>query len=263
MSRDVLHDGLITAASAFADISRAMLRDTIGTRPEGEVKPDRTLVTALDKGIELRLREEITARFPDHGIWGEEYGRLNPEAEFQWILDPIDGTAPFIAGIPVYGTLIAVARGGVPIVGLIDLPATEDRWIGATGQQTLHNGRPCLVRACDSLSGAMMTVSSPDFFADNERPALDALRAATHWRIYGGACMSYGLLASGRTDLAFDTKFQIYDYACFRPIIEGAGGIITDWDGRPLTLASGPRILAAGSAERHTEALGIIHKSLI
>lgn len=263
MREDGPLDGLIAAACAFADISRAMLRGTIGTRPEGEVKPDRTLVTALDKGIELRLREEIAARFPDHGIWGEEYGRHNPEAEFQWILDPIDGTAPFIAGIPVYGTLIAVARGGMPIVGIIDLPATEDRWIGATGRQTLHNGSPCKVRACDALDGAMMTVSSPDFFSADEKPALDALRAATHWRIYGGACMSYGLLASGRTDLAFDTKFQIYDYACFRPIVEGAGGVITDWEGRPLTLASGPRILAAGNPERHAEALAIVHKALI
>jgi len=258
MRPETLLDALVTAATGLADISRAMLRSSLGTRPASEVKTDRSLVTALDKGIELRLREEIAALFPDHGIWGEEYGRLNPDAEFQWILDPIDGTAPFIAGIPVYGTLIAVARDGVPIIGVIDLPATQDRWVGVAGRQTLHNDVPCSVRTCDSLSTAMMTVSSPDFFAEDEKPALDALRAATHWRIYGGACMSYGLLASGRTDLAFDTKFQIYDFASFRPIIEGAGGIITDWDGNPITLASGPRILAAGSRARHGEALRVI-----
>ncbi len=237
-----------------------MLRQDGLAPPDRELKADRSFVTALDRAIETRLREEITARFPGHGIQGEEFGASDAGAEFQWILDPIDGTAPFIAGIPVYGTLIAVAQGARPILGVIDLPATQERWLGASGRQTLRNGAPCAVRACASLGEAMLSISNPDFFADEEKPALEALRLATGWRIYGGACMSYGLLASGRTDLAFDTKFQLHDFAGFPPIIEGAGGIITDWEGSPLTTQSGPRVLAAGSRQRHAEALRLIER---
>ena len=230
-------DGLIAAATALAAISRRMLVDA-ASGAAAESKPDRTFVTAMDRAIELRLREEIERRFPSHGIWGEEFGRTNPEAEFQWVIDPIDGTAQFIAGIPVYSTLIALALGDVPIIGIMDFPATGERWLGCVGRQTLHNDRPCEVRSCDGLASAVMSTSSPDFYAEAERPVLTALQQQTRWRIYGGAAMSYARLASGRTDLACDSGFQVYDFAAMRPVIEGAGGIITDWEGRPLTLAS-------------------------
>jgi inositol-phosphate phosphatase / L-galactose 1-phosphate phosphatase / histidinol-phosphatase len=247
-------DDHVAAASAFADVSRAMLCAATAETSAAELKPDRTFVTATDKAIEQRLRRLIADRFPQHGIWGEEFGRHQPDAEWQWIVDPIDGTAQFIAGIPVYATLIALARGGVPIVGVMDFPATDERWIGCQGRPTSRNGEVCRTSGQRDLAAAMMSTSSPDFYSDAERPALDALRKATRWRIYGAAALSYGRLASGRTDLACDAGFQVYDFACFRPIIEGAGGVVTDWEGRPLTLDSGPRVLAAATPDLHAEA---------
>lgn len=238
--------------------SGPILRCASGVRPSVEVKPDRSFVTDLDSRVERRLRELIVDRYPTHGILGEEEGSSDLDADLVWVLDPIDGTAAFIAGVPVYGTLIALMRAGEPVIGIIDHPVTGDRWVGVRGRPTLHNGAACTTRRCDDLAGAILSASNPDFFDESERPALDAMRAATAWRIWGGACMSYGLLASGRTDLAIDTRLQLYDFAPFRPIIEGAGGVITDWDGAPITQATGKRILAAGSPERHREALRLV-----
>jgi inositol-phosphate phosphatase / L-galactose 1-phosphate phosphatase / histidinol-phosphatase len=255
-------DELVSMAEDLARISRQLLIAASGGAA-AESKPDRTFVTAMDRSIELRLREEIGRRFPDHGIWGEEFGRTNPQAEFQWVLDPIDGTAQFIAGIPVYSTLIALAQGDIPIIGVMDFPATGERWTGCTGRLTLHNGTPCQVRACEGLAHAVMTTSSPDFYSEAERPVLSCLQRHTRWRIYGGAAMSYARLASGRTDLACDAGFQVYDFAAMRPIIEGAGGIITDWEAKPLTLASQHRLIAAGSPKLHADAIKIVQASLL
>lgn len=249
-------------ACALADESGAILREASAARPDVEIKPDRSFVTALDARIERVMRERIADRFPQHGIIGEEEAPTNPDAEIAWVLDPIDGTAAFIAGLPVYGTLIALMRAGEPIIGIMDHPVTGDRWIGVKGRQTEHNGRPCRTRACGAMADAILSASNPDFFDEAETPALDAMRAATAWRIWGGACFSYGLLASGRTDMAFDTRLKLWDYAPFRPIIEGAGGVITDWDGQPITHATGKRILAAGDRARHGEMLRLVEAAM-
>jgi inositol-phosphate phosphatase/L-galactose 1-phosphate phosphatase/histidinol-phosphatase len=255
-------DGFVAFANELADVAHAMLTEAGRLRPEREVKPDRSFVTQHDIAIETRLRELIDARFPGHGVLGEEAQPRDADADLVWVLDPIDGTAPFIAGAPVYGTLIALAAEGVPVLGIIDQAVTGDRWIGAQGRPTRHGAHPCRSRQSASLGGSILTCSNPDFFAPEERPALDALRGATAWRIYGTACMAYGLLASGRTDLALDTGFKVHDFAPFVPIVTGAGGRITDWDGAALTLASGPRILAAGSADRHAEALALVRRAM-
>ena len=257
LSASILDDYTAFAVQ-LADVAHGMLAPAGRLRPDAVMKPDRSFVTALDGEIEQRLRGLIEVRFPAHGILGEEGDPTGLDAEFVWVLDPIDGTAPFIAGSPVYGTLIALMHHGAPILGIIDQAATPDRWIGVTGRPTRHTFGDCRTRACSDLKSAILTTSNPDFFPERERPALDALRKATAWRIYGGCCMAYGLLASGRTDIAIDTGLKIYDYAPFVPIIEGAGGVITDWEGRPLTLASGPRVLAAGDKARHAEALALV-----
>jgi histidinol phosphatase-like enzyme (inositol monophosphatase family) len=251
-------DEYLAFAIELADIGHGILSQAGGVRPVMEVKPDRSFVTNLDGEIELILREKIVARYPDHGILGEELPSVRLDADLVWVLDPIDGTAPFIAGVPVYGTLIALCFKGKPIIGIIDMAATNDRWVGVKGRKTMHTNGVCQTRKCDDLSGAILTASNPDFFDSKELPVLEALKGVTAWRIYGGCCMSYGLLASGRTDVAVDTRLKIYDYACFVPIIEGAGGVITDWQGRELDINSGPQILAAGDPRRHNEALIVI-----
>ncbi len=255
-------DEWLDFATELADTAHAMLSTAGRVRPDAEVKPDRSFVTAFDLEIERRLREVITARYPTHGILGEEGDPASNDAELVWILDPIDGTAPFVAGVPVYGTLIALMHEGRSILGIIDQAMTPDRWIGARGRPTRHTLGVCRTRPCAHLGNAILTSCNPDFFTAAERPALDALRETTAWRIFGSACMAYGLLASGRTDIAIDTAFKVHDFAPFAPIIEGAGGRITDWEGKPLTLKSGPTVLAAGRSERHSEALAIVQRAL-
>lgn len=249
----------VDLAIELADTARRLIerhkRDQLGV----SLKPDRSLVTMMDLAIEKALRAAIERRFPDHGIIGEELEWEKEDADFVWVLDPIDGTAAFIAGMPVYGTLIALAHRGVPVLGIIDIPAVDARWVGIDGQPTRKNGVPCRVKPCPDLSLAMMSTSNPDFYSEADRPALDLLRGRTNWRIYGAAALAYGLLADGGTDVALDTGLKVYDYAPFRPIIEGAGGVITDWQGNPVTLATGPRILAAGDARQHRDIVAMLN----
>ncbi len=259
--RDKLLDEWLHFAHALADAAHTLFTSTASLQPEVRVKADHSFVTSLDEEIEARLREMIGARYPGHGILGEEGGAWGLDADAVWILDPIDGTAPFIAGLPVFGTLIALAWQGVPVLGVMHLPVTNQRYVGVTGRASTLNGRAIRTRACADLSAAILTTSNPDFLGPNERPVLEALRKPTAWRVYGGCCMSYGLLAAGRADLAIDAGLKLYDYAAFRPLIEGAGGVITDWQGRPITLASGSQVLAAGDAARHSEALALIAKT--
>jgi histidinol phosphatase-like enzyme (inositol monophosphatase family) len=250
-------EALTVFAEHLADIGHEMLVGAEDVARDVVVKADRSFVTDLDRRIEQKLRSEITSRFPEHGIIGEEEGRERPDAAIQWVLDPIDGTAPFIAGVPVYATLVAMAIEGVPVIGVADFPAARRRFVGMSGRPTLQNGRRCDTRAA-SLDGAMLACMNPDFFPMEERPALDALRTATAWRIYGTSSLAYGLLSAGRIDLCLDTRLQVYDFASYRPIIEGAGGRVTDWGGKALTLESGPRILAAGSDALHDEAMALV-----
>jgi histidinol phosphatase-like enzyme (inositol monophosphatase family) len=245
-------------AEQLADTSRAQLRATIGQPVEADPKGDGSPVTAVDRAVEAQLREMIAARYPDHGIIGEEHGATAPDREWVWALDPIDGTLPFLAGIPVFGTLIALLRDGVPLIGVIDMPATEQRWLGCRGRPSTLNGAPVRTRTCAALSTALVSTSNPDFYSPADRPALDRLNAATRWTVYGGSCMAYAQLAAGRIDLGMDVAFDPYDYLALVPVIEGAGGRITDWRGEPLTLDSGDRILAAGDPARHAEALAIL-----
>lgn len=251
-------DAHVAFAVKLADQSRHVMAQALSERPAVELKPDLSYVTDTDKGIELALREMIQTYFPTHGILGEEYGAKQADAEYVWVLDPIDGTAAFVAGLPVFGTLIALLHQGIPVIGVIDHLMTNDRWIGALGRPTTRNGIVVRTRQCPSLAQAMLSASNPDFFSTHEQLLFERLRSRTQWRIYGGSCFSYGLLASGRIDMSIDSALGIHDFAPFAPILAGAGGVITDWEGLPITLSSGPRILASGDPARHAEALALL-----
>jgi histidinol phosphatase-like enzyme (inositol monophosphatase family) len=252
-------DEHVDFAVQLADASRKVMVERLARPPDIEIKPDSSYVTDTDKAIERELRALIAKAYPGHGILGEEYGPENTEAEHVWALDPIDGTAAWVAGLPVFGTLIALLHRGTPVVGIIDHLVTNDRWIGAAGRPSTRNGAVIHTRQCASLGRAMLSASNPDFFNAEEKPRFERLRAATQWRIYGGSCFSYGLLASGRIDIAIDTGLSIHDYAPYVPILAGAGGVITDWSGAPVTVDTGRQILAAGDPARHAEALKLIN----
>ncbi len=248
----------LSFAERLAEASRGLIQEAARGAVRSQTKGDGSPVTAIDQGVEDRLREMIAEAYPDHGIVGEERGASSPERDFVWVLDPIDGTLPFLAGIPVYGTLIALLRNKAPLIGVIDMPATGERWIGCEGLPTTRNGAPVTARPCEALSGALLSTSNPDFYGDADAPALERLKAATRWTVYGGSCMAYAQIASGRIDIGIDVAFDPFDYLALVPVIRGAGGVITDWDGNPLTLGSGDRLVAAGDPDRHRDVLALL-----
>lgn len=257
MSNEQVAD-LVRFAEEMADASRAILEAAMAAAPTVEIKADRSLVTMLDKAVEQRLRAMIEARYPAHGIQGEEFGSKNRGAEHVWVLDPIDGTGPFVAGVPVFGTLIGLARTGWPLVGVADHPATRERWVGAAGEPSRHNGRPVKTRRGVSLAAAMLSTSSPDFYAPEQWDRFCRLRRKVSWAVYGGSCFAYAQLASGRIDLSVDSSMDVYDILPLAPIIAGAGGLVTDWAGKPIDLDWRGSVLAAGDPVLHAQALEIL-----
>jgi histidinol phosphatase-like enzyme (inositol monophosphatase family) len=245
-------------AHRLADAARVCMAEFAGQAPRPISKSDGSPVTAVDQAVEDRLRRMIGEAYPGHGIVGEERGAMAADREFVWVIDPIDGTLAFLAGFPVYGTLLALLQGQVPVLGIIEMPVIAERWVGCRGLQTTHNGNPVRTRACNDLSTALMSTSNPDFFTAADRPALDRLRSASRWAVYGGSCLAYAQIASGRIDVGLDVGFDPTDYLALVPVIAGAGGVITDWDGKPLTLQSGDRLVAAGDAGIHAKTLALL-----
>lgn len=252
------HSEYLAFAEKLADQSRKLLLAVKDSAPEIDIKSDASFVTTTDKAVETALRDMIQKAYPDHGILGEEFDNVNIDAELVWVLDPIDGTAAFVAGIPVYGTLIGLAWCGQPYVGVIDHPVTSDRWVGVSGKMATHNGTPIHVRACASVETAYATCSNADFMSDAERIRFDVLRKRAQYVQYGGSCYAYGVLASGRTDLAIDSGLDSFDVYAPAAVIQGAGGYITDWNGDPLTLDMAGHVLAAGDKARLDEAVAVL-----
>ena len=250
----------VVSAEQMADISGELIRIDRHKAFETEIKSDGSPVTSVDKAAEMSIRTIISQHHPDHGVIGEEHAAVAPESEFVWIIDPIDGTLPFIAGFPVFGSLIALLHNGTPVLGMINMPMTNERWIGGTNLPTTHNGTPVSTRPCAELSTALMSTSNPDFYDSATLPAFKRLQQATKLNVYGGSCLAYGQIASGRIDVGVDVQFDIFDYLALVPVITGAGGIITDWNGQPLDIKSGDRIIAAGDQRIHREAMDLLNQ---
>ncbi len=254
-------DALIAFAETLADAARPAARRWFRTGLVVEDKPDESPVTLADRSIERQLRMLIGDRHPEHGILGEEHGSEGTDRDLVWVIDPIDGTKAFITGMPLFGTLIALAHGGRPVIGIIEMPALGERFVGAVGRPTLHDGKPCRVRDCRDLSRATLYATSPEMFGTAEGPDAAAFRrvaAAVKLRRWGGDCYAYGLLALGCVDLVVEVGLQPYDFMALIPVIEGAGGIVTDWSGRPIDIRSDGRVVAAATPELHAAALDLL-----
>ena len=211
-----------------------------------EIKSDDSPVTAADRGAEQLMRDLIAARFPDHGVLGEEFPATKPDAEWVWVLDPIDGTKSFITGVPLWGTLIALLHKGQPVLGAIHQPVLRQLMIG-DGTTTTLNGRPVRVRPSDKIETATFLTSDPLNPAKYQNgDAYAALTARARLVRTWGDCYGYLLLAAGRADLMCDPIMNPWDIAALVPIVRGAGGVITDWQGRdPMR---GESIVASGPA---------------
>ncbi len=222
-----------------------------------EYKSDGSIVTDADRYAESVLRDRIKARFPDHGIVGEEFGNESVDAEYVWVLDPIDGTLSFVSGVPLFGTQIALTRGGEPILGAINLPMTGELVVG-TPSGTVHNGRPVRVRQDVPLEKATLLTTDPSAIGRYwTGAAFDELRKRTALYRTWGDCYGYVLVASGRADIMTDPIMNPWDIAALVPVIRGAGGVITTWEGDDptggtSTIAAAPRL--------HAEALRILNE---
>lgn len=251
-------EAFIDLASRLADAAGAVIRRYFRSRCAVDDKRDRTPVTAADRGAEEAMRAILAAERPGDGIYGEEFGAAGLDSELVWVIDPIDGTKAFITGRPTFGTLIALLRDGVPILGVIDQPVLGERWVGAVGRPTTWNGAPTAVRACPSLAAALVSATTPDMFRGNDRPGFERVARRAKTMLYGGDCYAYGLLAAGFQDAVIEADLKIYDFAALGPILAGAGGVVTDWQGRPLRLGSDGRLFAAGDERVHREALALL-----
>jgi histidinol phosphatase-like enzyme (inositol monophosphatase family) len=238
----------ILLAQRLADAAGAAIRPLFRHRFDIESKADASPVTQADRAAEAAMRAILEAERPTDGIVGEEYGLAREGAERVWVLDPIDGTRSFIAGRPIFGTLIALVEAGRPLLGVIDPPIARERWLGATGRPTTLNGRGARTRACAALARAHIATTGPNYFTADERTRFEAVAAAAGDTLWGGDCYNYALLASGHLDLVVEAQLQLYDFAALVPVVEGAGGAMRGWTGEPLTTASDGRVVAFGDA---------------
>jgi histidinol phosphatase-like enzyme (inositol monophosphatase family) len=243
----------------LADGARAVACRHFRADPAVETKADASPVTRADRETEAFLRTRIAEAYPAAGLFGEEQGAGGLDADLLFVVDPIDGTKSFITGSPLFATLIAVLHGGRPVVGLIDMPALDERWIGILGERTIYRwaGRSfcCATGNGVSMREAAVSTTSPDMFAPDDWARFDAVSRRARLRRFGGDAYQYGRLACGELDLVGEGNLKPYDYLALVPVVEGAGGVITDWAGAPLALDSDGRVLAAANADLHAHAL--------
>jgi histidinol phosphatase-like enzyme (inositol monophosphatase family) len=247
--------GAVAFAERLADAAAVEIRARFRRAIKVERKEDVTPVTEADRAAERAIRAVLAAERPEDGVAGEEYGAAGGRSGLTWVIDPVDGTTAFLSGRPTFVTLIALLDGDRPVLGVIDQPIAGDRWIGAAGRPTTLNGAPIRTRACADLGAAAFSTTAPELFTAEEAPVYRALSAGAGIRTYGGDGYAYGLLAAGWIDLVLEAGLKLHDFAALVPIVEGAGGVMSDWSGRPLGAASSGRVLAVGSPELHAQLL--------
>ncbi len=233
---DTFLDDALAAAQAAADAAGAVIRPHFRGRLAADLKSDHSPVTLADRTAEQVMRAILGLRFPDHGILGEEFGLERPSAELRWVLDPIDGTRAFITGRPMFGTLIGLLEGERPVLGIIDQCVTGERWIGLAGRPTrfrsAFGGAPG-TRPCARLAEAEISATSPEMFGA-DLPRWQRLAGRARRITWGGDCYAYGLLALGQIDVVAESDLKVWDWTALTPVVEGAGGRLTDWSGHPL-----------------------------
>jgi len=248
-------------AERLADTAGAVIRPYFRTAMAADLKQDASPVTRADREAERAMRAVIAAEVPDHGILGEEFGLERPDSPWRWVLDPIDGTRAFITGRPVFGTLIGLLFEGRPVLGVIDQPVTGERWVGVAGEATRFSGPLGGVagtRACNLVGQAEVSATSPEMLGA-DLPRFQRLARAAKRVTWGGDCYAYGLLALGHIDVIAEQDLKIWDWAALLPVIEGAGGRMTDWSGRHLREGCAGDVVAVGDMTLHDAVLGLLN----
>lgn len=221
-------------------------------------KSDQSPVTIADKETELAIRDIISRSFPEHNILGEEHGSDNKSSEYCWVIDPIDGTKSFISGLPLFGTLIGLTKNNQPLLGVIDMPILNERWVAVAGDKTYLNDKICKVSQTTLLKDAILYSTEPNMFVGKDATKYSQLAATVAMRRFGGDCYNYGLLASGYIDLVVEADLKYHDIMSLIPIIESAGGVMTDWQGNVANADFDGRIIAAATPELHQQAMVLL-----
>jgi len=260
----------MTAHEAFAlELARVAADVTLPLFRTGAVAEDKGLpgafdpVTEADRGAEAAMRRLIEATFPDHGVVGEEYGADRPDAEFVWVLDPVDGTRAFVAGLPLWTTLIGLTHQGRPVVGAVAQPYLDEVFLGGpSGARCVARGTdtPIATRACPKLNDAVISTTDPDIFTGAELGAWRQVRATARLARLGCDAYAYAMLASGHIDLVAETALKPWDWTALVALIEAAGGKVTDWLGHPPH--DDGRILAVGDAALTEQALLTLRRAV-
>ena len=247
----------IALACRLADAARDAIRPHWREPVAAERKADATPVTIADHHAEEAMRRILTAEVPQDGINGEEFGVTEGRSGRQWVLDPVDGTCAFLAGRPTFGTLIALVIDGFPVLGMIDQPILGERWLGVAGHPTTLNGKPVGTRPCRELADATLATTGPQYFTQAEGDQFMALaQKCDHKRmIMGGDCYNYALLATGFVDVVLESGLKLHDFAALVPVVEGAGGMMCDWNGEPLHAGSDGHVIALGDPARLDDVL--------
>ena len=252
---------LVDLANALADAARPIAARYFRTAVAIDDKTDNSPVTIADREAETAMRDLLTRHVPEHGVFGEEHGAVRTDAEYVWVLDPIDGTKSFIAGMVAWGTLIGLMRFGEPVYGMMHQPFTKERFTGDSGAAQYRGpagNRDMHVRKCESLSDALLFTTSPLLMNEADLKSFGRVENKVKLSRYGGDCYSYCMLAAGQIDLVIETEIKPHDIVALIPIIVGAGGIITTWEGGPAQ--DGGRIVAAGDKRTHQAALDMLAK---
>ncbi len=254
---------LLAFAHALADAAAAAILPHFRTRlvvrnkaAGGSFDP----VTTADRAAERAIRRQIAARYPDHGMSGEEFGDTGAACRYRWVIDPIDGTRAFITGSPLWGTLIGLTDGGEPLLGMMHQPFTGERFWSERGRLRWRGPGPeqrtFRTRSCARLGEAVLTTTHPDLFTGAHAAAFAAVQSRVRMARYGGDCYGYCLLAAGFVDLVIECGLKPHDVVALIPIVESAGGVITDWDGQ--SAAGGGCVIAAGDRRVHRQAMALL-----
>ncbi|MFK7903118.1 MAG: histidinol-phosphatase [Nitratireductor sp.] len=258
MTPEIIEETLLKLADIASDVTMPMFRAPldIANKEEGGFDP----VTLADKQAEAAIRKYINSNFPSHGIIGEEDGSTNKDAEYVWVIDPIDGTRAFISGLPGWGTLIGLTKNKKPIAGIMCQPFTKERYFtnGLTST-LLHEGKKTILKTSNvtALSDATAMTTDPFIFAKEETPSFDLVRGQVKLMRYGFDCYAYAMVAAGNIDLVIESGLHIYDVSALIPIVENAGGLFTNWQGEPV--ANGGQVIAAANQELLNQAIELLN----
>ncbi|MBH32246.1 MAG: histidinol phosphate phosphatase [Gammaproteobacteria bacterium] len=246
-------------ANVLADEASKITNSYFRKKINIENKEDESPVTIADKNTELKIRDLISNKYPSHGILGEEYGNNQIESEYIWVIDPIDGTRSFIAGHKDFGTLISLLHNNKPVIGIINCPAHNERWIGVRGQKTTLNNKIIETSKITNINEAYLFTSGIYFHEPILKKGYKNIKEKCKYYRLGGDCYMYGMLASGLIDIVIEDTLKAHDYMALVNVIEGAGGKITDKYGKDVTIESDGSLIASCNSTLHNKLISIIN----